>query len=261
MKAPMALIGNDLAGWVQVVLEVIAIVLVVLFYLFDYRRGKSRAEEERKKERESRSILKKAILSALKREIEMNWRYVHNSPPPEVYHANYYDPSRQTFKVCRDDAIMRALSMVESDVLSDPDLAQSLLAVSQAVRFVNQQIDELMAFRFGSPQLLSMASTFAKTNHKVLAEVASDEGKIQTMIPITLRAWFRELSQRNWAIVNEGYWNRLLLTLVVAKPHLDKAVEEIGLEPLEMPDLEKVLGMLASLATQAVSTSGSPFPR
>jgi len=227
----------------------------VLFYFFDYRRGKEKAEEERKRDQDRKRNLKKAILSALKREIEMNWRYLRNSPSSLVYHPEYYDPTRQIFKVYRDDAIVWALRTVESDVSSDTDLAHSLLAVSQAVQFVNQQIDELMAFRFGSPDQLARASRIVENTPNALANFASDD----TSIPVHRRPWFMELARRNWAIVNEGYWYRLLPTLVVARPYLDKALEEIGLEPLEMPNLEKVLDMLAFAATQAASTSGSPL--
>lgn len=248
------IVGSDLAGWLQVALEAMAILLVVLFYVFDYRRGKAIAEEEKSKERQRKSNLKKAILSALKRELEMNWRYVHNSPSSQVYHAQYYNPTHQTFKVCRDDAIMWTLGQVETDILLDYDLAQSLLAVSQSVRFVNQQIDELMAFRFGDPNKLARASRYVRDNPQSLQEFVLDE----TKIPAAHRPWFKELALRNWAIVNEGYWYRLLPTLVVVRPYLDKALEEMGLEPLEMPNLEKVLGMLASAATEAAMASGSP---
>jgi len=149
---------------------------------------------------------------------------------------------------------MWTLGEVETDILLDYGLAQSLLAVSQAVRFLNQQIDELMAFRFGDPNKLARASLYVSNNPQSPRQFVLDE----TKIPAKHRAWFRELALRNWAIVNEGYWGRLLFTLVVAQPHLDKALEEIGLEPLEMPNLEKVLDMLADAATQAAIASGSP---
>lgn len=225
--------ATDPAGWVQVILETIAIVLVVLFYVFDYRRGRQKAEEERKKEQERKHKLKKAILSGLKQELEMNWRLLHNPPllDRKVYHPEYYDPTRQIFKY-PDDAIGLALSRVESDVLLEPDLAQGLLRVRQAVRFVNQQVDELMAFRFGSPDMLAKASDLFRNNPDCIKKFASDTNKI----PKWCRPWFQELALRHWAIVNEGYWSRLKPYLEAVQPNLDAALQEVGLPPLEMPE-------------------------
>mgnify|MGYP001067476901 CR=1 FL=1 len=243
--------ANDPAGWAQVTLAGIAIVLAVVFYWCEYRRDKQKAEGERKKEQERKRKLKKAILSALKQELEMNWRLLHNPPllQPKVYHPRYYDPTCQIFKY-PDDAIGLALSRVESDVLLDPGLAQGLLAVRQAVRFVNQQVDELMAFRFGSPDTLAKASDFFRNDPNCIVKFASDANKI----PKRLRPWFQELALRHWAIVNEGYWYRLRPGLMSVRPYVDAALQEVGLHPLKMTVPEESI----STTIQGVISSGSP---
>lgn len=220
----------NLAGWGQlnlegiaIVLQAIAIFVAVSFYLYQYWRDKRKVEG-----------LKKAILAALKQEIEMNWRLLHNPPllSPRVNHSEYYDPTRQIFKY-PDDAIGLALSRVESDVLLDPDLAQGLLRVRQAVRFVNQQVDELMAFRFGSPDTLAKASDLFRNNPDCIYKFASDTNKI----PKRYRAWFQELALRHWAIVNKGYRERLRPSLLSVQSYLDAALQEVGLSPLKMPEM------------------------
>jgi len=241
---------GDPAGWTQVIVEVLAIVVGVvvatLFYVFEYR-GRKQAESSRKRE------LKRGVLAALRQELQMDWALLHDPPLPErdEYHAEYFDPTRQVFKY-RDDAIMMALSVPESDVLLGPDLGARLLETSQAVRFVNQQIDELMAYRFADSAKLARVTQWVRRNYESLQSFPSDE----SAIPPAHRAWFQELSLRHWAIVNEGYWKRLLPALKALGRATDVLFQDAGLEPLEMRWLEAEV----TTTTQFVSTSGSAFP-
>lgn len=242
--------SSDPAGWAQVIVELLAmaigVVVAAAFYFCEYRRRK---QEEVNRKRD----LKSGVLAALRQELEMNWALLHNPPLPErnVYHADYFDPTRQVFKY-RDDAIMMALSVVESDVLLRPDLGRRLLEASQAIRFVNQQIDELMAYRFADSAKLARVTQWVRHNYESLRAFPSGEGAI----PATHRAWFQELSLRHWAIVNEGYWKRLLPALQTLGPAVSGLFQEAGLEPLEMRWRERE----PTTTAQIVGSSGSGWP-
>ncbi len=224
----------DIAGWAQVVLEGLALVLGLLYYFGEYRRD--------------RNNRKKNVLASIRIELKQNWQYMNNPPllPEEEYHPEYYDPTRQVFKY-RDDAITAALC---SDIISsfDKELVEALLYVSQSVRFVNQQIDELMAFRFGSPEMLATAVAKVREDRKCLTKYAQSPGQI----PKRFRDYLQELALRHWAIVNEGYWRRLRPAIEEATRQLPPALKDV--EPEEVR--RRMLGdWLLSAKTGSTSTA------
>ena len=230
----------DPAGWIQVFLALAAIILAVYLYFHDYRGNRTR-------EQRRQTQLKRGILAALKHELEIDWHLLHHPRllAEKESHPEYYDPTRQIFRY-RDDAIMVALSKVESDVLLDSDLARQLLEVSQAVRFVNQQVEELMAFRFGSPEALAKATDLFRNHRTTWVDVVAGRKTAEKWSG----PWFQELALRHWAIVNRGYWDKLLPSLTCARELVNPALEAAGLEPLHMPEYE-----LAPADAEGVSTA------
>jgi len=228
----------DLATRAQAIIELTALVLAILFYFFDYKRDKKKHQEEEQRRRKDQHDRKLSLLASLKQEIELNWTLLHNPalPVPHQYHPRYYNPTVQVFKY-RDDAIVLALSQVESDVLLDAELAQTLLMVSYNIRFVNQQIDELMTYRFGSPERLAEASELVRRDAGLLHRFATASDKIK---PKRLRPYFQELALRHWAIVNEGYWKRLKPSLEALRQPLNRALQQVGLGLLGMPRTDEV---------------------
>jgi len=197
------------------------------------------------------------ILTRLKEEMELNWALLNNPPLPSShhYHPEYYDPTRQVFKY-RDDAIVSALSQVESGIHLDTELAEALLAASHSIRFVNQQIDELMAFRFSSADRLAEASNLVRKNPSLLQKFAAAPDKIK---PKRLRSYLKELALRHWAIVNEGYWKRLKPSLEALRQPLNQALQQAGLGLLNIPgavDVDRVSTLFSVIRVGSASDFG-----
>jgi len=216
------------------ILAFLAFVSAIWFYFGNYKRE----ERHRREDQHNRKI---SLLASLRQEIELNWALLHDPelPPrsdPDQCPPRYYNPTFQVFKY-RDNAIVLALSQVESDILLDAELAQALLMVSYSIHFVNQQIDELMAYRFGSPERLAEASELVRKDTGLLEKFAADPNKIK---PQRLRPYFRELALRNWAIVNKGYWDHLKPGLEALRQPLNQALQQAELEPVNMPVRQKV---------------------
>jgi len=194
------------------------------------------------------------ILTRLKEEMELNWALLNNPPLPSShhYHPEYYDPTRQVFKY-RDDAIVSALSQVESGIHLDTELAEALLVASHSIRFVNQQIDELIAFRFSSADRLAEASNLVRQNPGLLEKFAAAPDKIK---PKRLRPYFKELALRHWAIVNEGYWKRLKPSLEALRQPLNQALQQAGLGLLNIPgavDVDRVSTLFSVIRAGSAS--------
>jgi hypothetical protein len=195
------------------------------------------------------------ILIGLKKEIELNWALLNNPPlsSPRHYHPEYYDPTRQIFKY-REDAIISALSQAESGGSLDTELTEALLAASHSIRFVNQQIDELMAFRFSSADRLAEASNLVRKNPSLLRKFAAAPDKIR---PKRLRPYFKELALRHWAIVNEGYWKRLKPSLEALRQPLNRALQQAGLGLLDMPGADDVYLVNTPFSITGVGSASS----
>ena len=135
----------------------------------------------------------------------------------------------------------------------DAELARTLLKVSYSIRFVNQQIDELMTYRFGSPERLAEASELVRRDAGLLHRFATASDKIK---PKRLRSYFQELALRHWAIVNEGYWKRLKPSLEALRQPLDRALQQAGLDSLDMPgavDVYRVSTLFSITGTGSAS--------
>ena len=224
----------DVAGWVQVAIELLALVLGLVYYFGEYKRD--------------RCNRKKNALASIRLEISQNWWYLNNPPlPPQTTkgkgHPGYYDPTRQVFKY-HDDAITAVLC---SDIVSEFDnkLVEALSCVGHSVRFVNQQIDELMSLRFGSPEMLSAAAAIVRADPGRLARFA----KTPEQIPKQFRDYLQELALRHWAIVNEGYWRRLKPAIEEATRQLNPVLRGMRIEELSLQIPE---------ATESVLTSSAP---
>jgi len=152
------------------------------------------------------------VLAPIKLELRLNWESLQATLlpiEPNVYHPEYYDPTRQLFKF-RDDAITYALVDPFWCREAGETLAEKLIVVSKHIRFINLQIDELLAFRLGDPVMLAEARAY-------MSKATQKWGKFpppsKDKIPRKFRAWFQELALRHWAIVNEGCHKRLALSL------------------------------------------------
>lgn len=237
----------------EIIIECVTLLLAILFYFLEYRSDKD-------KQRKRLKTINIGILASLKKEVELNWALLNHPPllSRNHFHPQYYDPSRQIFKY-RDDAIVLALSQVESDVLLDPELVQALLMVSYSIRFVNQQIDELMTYRFGSPERLAEASELVGKDRGLLDKFAADPDNIK---PKRLRPYFKELALRHWAIVNKGYWDHLKPSLEALRQPLNRALQQAELEPVDMPVGQEVSqGDTKASITDIKLSSGSRSPQ
>jgi len=153
------------------------------------------------------------LLAPIKLELRLNWESLQTTLlpiEPDKYHLEYYDPTRQLFKF-RDDAITHVLAdPFLFNKLEEESLAERLIVVSKHIRFINLQIDELLAFRFGDPVMLAEARAYMlKATEKWGKFPPPSKDKISRKF----RAWFQELALRHWAIVNEGCHKRLALSL------------------------------------------------
>ena len=195
------------------------------------------------------------ILIGLKKEIELNWALLNNPPlsSPRHYHPEYYDPTRQIFKY-REDAIISALSQAESGGSLDTELTEALLAASHSIRFVNQQIDELLAFRFSSADRLAEASNLVRKNPNLLQKLAAAPEKIK---PKRLRSYLKELALRHWAIVNEGYWKRLKPSLEAVRQPLNRALQQSGISSLDLPGADNVYRVSTPFSITGVVSASS----
>jgi len=153
------------------------------------------------------------ILAPIKLELQLNWESLQATLlpiEPGKYHPEYYDPTRQLFKF-RDDAITHALAdPVLFSEIGEPLAEKQLIVVSKHIRFINLQIDELLAFRFGDPVMLAEARAYVL---KATQKWGKFPPPSKDKIPRKFRAWFQELALRHWAIVNEGCHKRLALSL------------------------------------------------
>jgi len=161
------------------------------------------------------------ILAPVKLELQLNWESLTTillSTEPVKHHPEYYDPTRQIFKF-RDDAITQVLAdPFLFNTLGEP-LAEKLIVASKHIRFINLQIDELLAFRFGDPVMLAEARAYV---FKATQKWGKFPPPSKNKIPRKFRAWFQELALRHWAIVNEGCHRRLAISL----PEVQKSLDE-----------------------------------
>lgn len=252
----LSMTTTDPAGWFQVALQVTFVIIIggvqiliggltFWFYVFDYRVRKQREDRISRQQ-------EKSLLTAISQELEENWRYLHNPPlfGPDTVYPEYFDPTRQVFKF-RDDTVTAALAFRLPDIFLPSVLYDSLLRVSQSVRFVNQQVDELMAFRFGNPTQLARATRHHKDNPKCLEQFSQDPENI----PDHLRTFFMELADRHQAIVKEGFWKRLKPSLEAAAEELNKVLRDKELPPLNLPSSASV-----PPKPQQPGYAGVPYP-
>lgn len=151
------------------------------------------------------------ILVPIKLELQLNWESLATLQSIELvkYHPEYYDPTRQIFKF-RDNAITQALANPFLFSKLNESLTKKLIIVSKHIRFINLQIDELLAFRFGDPVMLAEARAYVSKATKKWGKFPPPS---KNKIPRKFRAWFQELALRHWAIVNEGCHKRLAISL------------------------------------------------
>ncbi len=198
---------NQNAGGLQLIA-----ILIALFGLFEVW-----IREKRNKYRKKRNLLE-----AIKLELYFNKEWVQDLIPQGEDAARYYDPTRANFRL-RDDAITYAITNGQSILLSEKDLIQKLIAVSHAVRFVNQQIEEQMMVRFCSPEFSSKMSSFVIKNRKVIFSWF----KNSDLIPNEFKEYVDELHLRHRAINDIGFWQQLKPSLEEAIPVVDELIEEM----------------------------------
>ena len=198
---------NQNAGGLQLLA-----ILIALFGLFEVW-----IREKRNKYRKKRNLLE-----AIKLELYFNKEWVQDLISQGEDAARYYDPTRANFRL-RDDAITYAITNGQSILLSEKDLIQKLIAVSHAVRFVNQQIEEQMMVRFCSPEFSSKMSSLVIKNRKVIFSWF----KNPDLIPDEFKEYVGELHLRHWAINDIGLWKQLKPSLKEVMPVVDKLIEEM----------------------------------
>jgi len=148
------------------------------------------------------------VLAPIELELRLNWESLKGTLipiEPIKWHPEYYDPTRQIFKF-RDDALTYALARPYLFNQVGMPLAEKLIVVSKHVRFINLQIDELLAFRFNDPTMLSEARAYMLRATKKWGKFPPPS---RDKIPRKFRAWFQGLALRHWAIINEGCHKRL----------------------------------------------------